>query len=226
MLWGWFMLSLAFAGTPEVTLNGVDIRTLRDTRFKQVDVYIDADGNVHLTSDRYEVQVEQDADAGGMKMPPRPAQPAPAPEPVAASQASPPPSTATAGPRVAPDPTRVPAARVKGAAVASGTWWLATEDNGSRGHEVRVYINGSLVKTVQSGQPQVIHDVSDALKVGPNDVMLLTRSLSPSGGGFYVYLGKGENRGGSVTLAQPDIQHGLGASRKGEDVRKFTLVVE
>lgn len=210
MLWA-ALVGAALAGTPEVTLNGVDIRALRDTRFQQVDVYLDADGNIHLTSDHYEVQVQQGPDASGAPTPAKAVRPAADPDPVR-----------TAPARVAPTASSTP----PGQAVPKGTWWLATEDNASRGHEVRVYINGTLVRTVRSGQAQVIDDVSRHLRTGPNQVMVMSRSLSPGGGGFYVYVGRGSNQDGSVTLEQPDIQFGLSASRKGDQVREYTLVVD
>lgn len=233
------ILGTSLAGTADVTLNGVDVNSLRDTRFQQVDVYIDAEGNVHLSSDRYEVQQLQGRDAGGLQAPPKSLGTAPARVPPATPSAAAPvraapsgtPSSSTTPVR----PSRLPAAttsvqagtaQAKTGPVAPGSWWLATEDNASRGHEVRVYLNGALVQTLGSGQPQVIEDVSRHLRHGTNDVMIMSRSLNAGGGGFYVYLGKGKNQGGSVTLEQPDIQHGLGSSRRGDDVREYTLVVD
>ena len=70
MLFLAMLVGTALAGEPDVTLNGVDIRMLRDKRFEQVDVYIDKQGRVHISSDRYQVQVQDGADAGGMMPPP------------------------------------------------------------------------------------------------------------------------------------------------------------
>jgi hypothetical protein len=109
--------------------------------------------------------------------------------------------------------------------VAPGSWWLATEDNASIGHEARVYVNGTLVRTVRSGDAQVIDDISAYLRSGDNRVMVQTRSVNAGGGGFYLYVGAGSNHGGTVSLEQPDIQHGLGPSRSGDDVREYTLSV-
>lgn len=229
------MLGCSVAAPRQVTLNGVDVTALRDQKFVGVDVWIDADGNVHLSSARYQVQLEQDADVSGLPTPPRTTpprtEPGSTPDPAGASTGAPsavppdpePSGTASARPaRITPDAvTTVPAGTPP-----PGSWWLATEDNASRGHEARVYINGSLVKTVRSGEPQVIHDVSRYLRRGENAIMIQTRSLAPTGGGFYVYVGQGSNAGGTVTLEQPEIQHGLGPSRKGDDVREFVLVVD
>lgn len=227
------LLGSSVAAPRQVTLNGVDVTALRDQKFVGVDVWIDADGNVHLTSDRYQVELEQGADASGLPTAPKAPPPATTAPPPAATTAPPTDgaTTADAGAtgaagtrpaRVTPDPvTTVPAGTPP-----PGSWWLATEDNASRGHEARVYINGSLVKTARSGEPQVIQDVSRYLRRGDNTIMNQTRSLAPSGGGFYVYLGEGSNAGGTVTLEQPEIQHGLGPSRKGDDVREYVLVVE
>lgn len=210
-----------FQALAGVTLNGVDIHTVRDQRFKAVDVYIDADGNVHLSSDKYEVQKQQAADASGLKRPSTAvatARPPAATRPVAGGSSARP-------ARVSPGATTASAPSTTGAAVPPGSWWLATEDNASRGHEARVYVNGTLVRTVQSGQEQVIADISRHLTRGDNRVMIMTRSLNPGGGGFYVYIGEGSNASGTVTLAQPEIQHGLGASRKGDDVREYTITI-
>ncbi|MFK7929868.1 MAG: hypothetical protein AB8H79_16865 [Myxococcota bacterium] len=210
MLLLWIALTHALAG---VTLNGVDIDTVRDQQFKAVDVYIDADGNVHLRSDQYEVQALQ---PDGSTVPTKAVAPKPATPNVSNRPARVTPATvADTGPKSGAN-----------AAVEPGSWWLATEDNASRGHEARVYINGTLVRTLQSGQEQVIADVSRHLVPGENKVMIMTRSLNPSGGGFYVYIGEGNNANGTVTLAQPEIQHGLGASRKGDDVREYSLKIE
>jgi len=232
MLFLALLVGSSLAGSPEVTLNGVDIGMLRDKQFQQVDVYIDKQGNIHLSSDRYQVQVQDGADAGGMKPPPRPVgqpQTRATTEPVRPSRLPPrEPQATTSSQTVRPSrvtPQATPAEPEPTGPVQAGSWWLASEDNASRGHEVRVYINGTLVKTIGSGQPQVIMDVSSYLERGSNDVMIMTRSLNPGGGGLYVYLGEGSNQGGSVTLEQPDIQHGLGASRKGDDVREYTLYV-
>jgi len=211
-IWCWWMI--AYAG-PAITLNGVDVSALRDQRFKAVDVWIDAEGNVQLTSDRYQVQP--------------PAAPVPTPDAAPSPGTTPAASTGTpAAGTTEPDASQ-PAVVEPGpraGVVPAGTWWLATEDNASRGHEIRVYVNGALVKTLKSGDAQVIEDISRHLKPGENKVMLQTRSLAAGGGGLYVYLGKGKNEGGTVTLSQPDLQHGLGASKQGDDVREFTLRVD
>ena len=36
--------------------------------------------------------------------------------------------------------------------VAAARWWMVTEDNGSTGHQVEVWVNGQLAQTVVSGQ--------------------------------------------------------------------------
>lgn len=210
-------------GAPAITLNGVDVSALRDQRFKAVDVWIDAEGNVHLSSERYQVQPAK---------PPEAPPPATAPAAASGAPAAPrvdPAVTANPQPVASPDvarPTRIEPGTPDSTPVPPGTWWLATEDNASRGHEIRVYLNGTLVRTIKSGEEQVIEDISKHLRRGENRVMLQTRSLGAGGGGLYVYLGRGGNEGGTVTLSQPDIQHGLGASKQGDDVREYTLRVE
>lgn len=221
------LLGPSWAGDREITLNGVDIGTVRDQRFVNVTVWVDADGNVHLESERYKAQVEGEPQAAAETPPELPLDPV---DTAVASTAT----TVDRPARITPrDPeagesalaSTTPAKPPPVSRVPPGSWWLATEDNASRGHEARVYINGTLVRTVRSGDAQVIDDISSYLRSGDNTVMIQTRSLNPGGGGFYVYVGAGSNQGGTVTLAQPDIQHGLGPGRNGDDVREYTLTV-
>jgi hypothetical protein len=199
------LAALAWADPPPVTLNGVDISAVRDQRFKAVDVYIDEAGRVHVTSERYKVQVDAGADAS---VDGRPARVTPrAGDETAAAVAQ----TARAHPVDAPP---------------RGSWWLASEDNGSTGHEVVVRVNGELAATVRSGQPQLIEDISHLLRRGMNRVTLEMTSTDPTGRTLFVYVGRGSNDGGTVALGHPEIQHGLGPTRQGKIVRDFDLRVD
>ncbi len=217
-------LALLASAAPTITLNGADISAVRDQRFSAVDVWIDEDGTVHLTSDRYAVKTPGGEAAAASETEGGPQADT---DGAAESTASDPPPRVTG-----PEPTAGVPASTGGEgsarpspAVAPGSWWLATEDNGSRGHEIRVFLNGNLVQTVRSGDPQVIEDVSRYLEPGANQVLIQTSSENAGGGGLYVYLGEGRNEGGTVTLERPTIQHGLGPSRRGNDVREYSLIV-
>ncbi|MBN2799613.1 MAG: hypothetical protein JXX28_10740 [Deltaproteobacteria bacterium] len=109
--------------------------------------------------------------------------------------------------------------------VPAGRWWLVTDDAASVGHVVEVWINGRKARLVRSGDPQVILDIAPWLTPGENTVEMKARSAGPSGGPLYVYMGRGANQGGTVTLDHPDVQFGLGASREGLTTRQYTVVV-
>lgn len=125
-----------------------------------------------------------------------------------------------------PAPPAEPPAPPAGAGVAAGRWWLATEDSGSTGHTVEVFLNGSLVRTIRSGEPQLIFDIGPWLRPGDNDVRIVSESVAPGGGALYVYLGSGTNETGTVVLGQPDVQFGVGASREGTREREYRLTVD
>jgi hypothetical protein len=110
-------------------------------------------------------------------------------------------------------------------APSAARWWLVTEDNASTGHTIEVYVNGALAHTVMSGGGQQILDLSDHLRPGANAVRMQSNSVSATGGAFYVYVGRGSNDSGTVVLEKPEIQYGLGASRKGPYSRDYQLVV-
>lgn len=111
--------------------------------------------------------------------------------------------------------------------VAPSTYWLVTEDNGSSGHSVECWINGTLAVTVQSGDPQKILDVGRWLQPGSNTIQMKSRSEQASGGSFYVYIGTGKaDEGGTVVMDAPTVQFGLGATREGSYQREYSLAVD
>lgn len=108
-------------------------------------------------------------------------------------------------------------------ATAPSHYWLVTEDNGSRGHSVQVYLNDALVQTVKSGDAQTIADLSKFMLPGQNRVRVMSDSVGATGGALYIYIGKGSNESGTVVLEKPEIQYGLGATRVGPYTREYTL---
>lgn len=111
-------------------------------------------------------------------------------------------------------------------AVVPARWWLVTEDAGTTGHTIQVFVNGALAYTFQSGQAQTIVDIGKWLVVGPNKVKLVSNSMSPTGGSFYVYMGTGSNQSGTVVLDNPIVQFGISAARSGPYEREFTMTVD
>lgn len=125
---------------------------------------------------------------------------------------------------VAPRPGQPPAPT--GSAVTAARWWLVTEDAGTAGHTVQVFVNGNLAYTFASGQPQTIVDVHKWLVLGPNKVRVVSTSTNSTGGSFYVYVGTGSNQSGTVVLDNPVVQFGVGAGRNGPYEREYTLNVD
>ncbi|MBX2801220.1 MAG: hypothetical protein KTR31_26320 [Myxococcales bacterium] len=107
--------------------------------------------------------------------------------------------------------------------VPDGRYWLVTEDNGSAGHVVECWINGALAQTLRSGDPQRIVDVAKWLTPGSNRVQLKSVSTNASGGSFYVFLGRGSTRDGTVMMDDPTVQFGVGPTREGAYERTFQM---
>lgn len=194
----WFV-STALAGS--VFVNGVNVDTLRNQTFENCVVTIDSQGNVLVSAPGYEIQVAGSGATTG--------------------------TTATGTTATAPPPPPPPTVPVSSTAGlgALGRWWLVTEDNGSQGHSLDVTVNGAIVKTVRSGDAQVILDIGPFLHLGSNDVHVKSNSVGAAGGTMYVYVGTGTNSSGTVVLDRPQIQYGLGASRTGEYARDYVLDV-
>jgi len=99
-------------------------------------------------------------------------------------------------------PPTVPAAR----------YWLVTDDQGSSGQVVDVIVNGTLVRKIRSGEPQLILDLKPYLRPGRNTVLLNgIPTRGGSGGSLRVFVGSGRNDAGTVHLDSTDIQLRRGA---------------
>lgn len=181
----WFsLLALAHAGS--LYVNGVRADSLRGQEFKNVNVRIDANGDIYIDAKNYTIK---------------------ATEPVPVN--SPPPAVV--------------------AGVAAGRYWLVTEDNASAGHTVEVRVNGVVVRTIRSGDPQVILDLAQFLRPGENQVTMaaLPSPLPPSGGVMHLYVGPGRNDNGVVRIEKPPIDF---QRRSSDDpagkTQSYTLTVE
>lgn len=94
------------------------------------------------------------------------------------------------------------------AAVApQGRYWLVTQDNTSKGHEIEVLINNVMVQKIRSGDSQLILDIGKYLKVGTNTIVFnaLPAGAAYDGGILNVYVGTGSNQGGTLNLDPPMI---------------------
>lgn len=110
--------------------------------------------------------------------------------------------------------------------VAYGRWWVVTEDQGSKGHLVDVYINGTLAATIRSGQGTQLVELSKWLKLGSNEVVLRSTSTNPGGGALTVFAGAGGTEKGHFDMPSPSIEYGLGAGKTGTHERKYTITVD
>lgn len=227
-----WLTAVAFAGNLYVNDVHVNPTDLQGMTLEDVDVAIDAEGNIRIAAPGYKIEVVTPAPAsapygqqpayGQPAQQPAYGQPAqqPTQQPAYGQPVQPPAytgNTATYGaPPSAPIDPGVPQAR----------WWLVTEDNGSSGHSVEVWINGRMAEVVRSGDPQRIVDVGRHLRLGSNEIQIKSNSAGGSGGSLYVYLGTGSDRSGTVVMDEPAVQYGLGASRVGPFERSYTLQVQ
>jgi hypothetical protein len=172
----------AQAGT--VFVNGIRADGLRDFEFSQVNVRIDASGNIWIDGPGYQVDVEGQGMAAQ-----------PAAQPVGLS----------------------PGARPQVVGAAPNQTWLVTEDHGSLGHLVNVFVNGSLVHKVLSGDDQVIIDLGPFLQSGKNAILFHAEPSTELGGGIlFIHVGAGQNQSGTVELNEPDITFARRASDAGK----------
>ena len=109
---------------------------------------------------------------------------------------------------ITPAETEAPTSPSGVQGVARGSYWLVTEDHRSSGHSLEVYANGTLVRRIRSGDPQVILDLAPWLEPGKNNITIsaLPGPL-PAGGALHVYIGSGSNQAGVVRLQDPDIDY-------------------
>ena len=111
--------------------------------------------------------------------------------------------------------------------VPRGHFWLVTEDNASADLSIEVVINGTLIRTVRSGDAQLILDLAPYLKSGPNTILVnAPAGRQPSGGPMRIYVGTGRNENGTVVLDNPEISFTRRANEATEATsRTWTLEV-
>ena len=107
-------------------------------------------------------------------------------------------------------------------------YWLVSEENapGASQYDFDVFVNGNLVKTVRSGEGQVVEDVSRFVVPGENVVTITARKnfgtgrKSDSKDIFHrLYLGRGAlNESGAIVIDAPDLDY----RRTAADVENFS----
>jgi hypothetical protein len=160
----------AWAG-PSVTLNGVSITGVANQRFENVNVVIDAQGNLDIQAKGYAVR-----SASG----PPPSAPAPVlPAPPVDSPVPPPPPAPSPGSsaRAGQVATAAPAQRL------TRRYFLATEQSqpDATQYDVEVFINASWIRVVKSADPQVVTEITRYLRPGSNKVTF-SCTKKPQGG--------------------------------------------
>lgn len=173
VVWLWLLLPGADAGS--VYINGVRADELPAVSLIGVNVRIDGTGNIYIDAPKYQVQV-----VGG----PAPVSPAPAIAP------SPGPAAAV-GPAVARP------------AASAAVWYLVSEDEGSTGGIVDVYVNDRYVRRLLSGQAQVLVDLSTYVKSGNNKVQFVVRTAP--GGRLAAYVGSGDSSQDALRIDAPAV---------------------
>jgi hypothetical protein len=207
------LVQVAFAGS--VYVNGVNVDALRNQTFDNVKVTLDANGNILIDAPNYRIEVQGQ---GATSPPPT-------------STTTTPPATYTAAPgattaRPSAPATVTSASNPGTAGIGAGRWWLVTEDNGSRGHAIEVYVNNTLVTTVHSGDPQMILDLGPWMANGSNAIRMASNSQGASGGSLNVYVGTGHNDAGTVVMDAPAVQYGVGSTRTGAFSRDYNINVQ
>ncbi len=205
------LLATAYAGNVYVNNTLVDPASMPNVSFEKVTVRVDAQGNLWIDAPGYRIQVmggspgAQPATMGGS--------PGGVTSPAVVSGSL---------PGMAPRPGAPPTA----GGVSAARWWMVTEDGGTTGHSIEVWINNQLAYTVVSGQPQKIVDVGRFLHIGANQVRISAISANPAGGSYYVYLGTGSDQSGTVVMDNPIVQFGVSAGKSGTTDRQYTLTVD
>ncbi len=192
------LLPAVLAGS--VYINGVRADLLPAVTLSNATVRFDAQGDVWIDAPGYHVQVLS---------PGEPAVPARTPAPSGS-------------------PAQAASAGDTGSRTPVATWWLITEDDGSTGHTLEVLVNGTLVRRVASGQPQLILDVGPYLRRGANTVVLQgVPGVSPAGGPLSIYLGRGNTLSGTLRLDNPEVAFSARASdgAGGSPTQQYTLTV-
>ncbi len=88
-------------------------------------------------------------------------------------------------------------------AAASQVWYLVSEDDGSSSGIVDVYVNDRYVRRLESGQAQVLVDLSNYVQHGANKVQFVVRT-APSGR-LGAYVGAGDPSAGNLHIDNPAV---------------------
>lgn len=218
-----FSLWISTAFAAEIYVNGTRADVMPAITMENVTVRFDSQGNCWIDAPMYKISVVPSSQATPVYAPVATTAPAPTYTPA---------PTYSPAPTYAPVPTASPASTYGAAAyvaplgVATGVWWLVSEDNDSSGQAIDIKINGNEVRRVRSGEGQVIIDIGAFLRRGSNQVEITALPGSYGGGLLAVYLGKGSDAGGTVRMDTPDVKFARRATDSSSGtVKEYTLTV-
>ncbi len=123
----------------------------------------------------------------------------------------------------APSPTSAQASATSAVSTpdASGrVWYLVSEDEGSVDGVVDVFVNDQYVRRLQSGQSQVLVDLSAYVHRGSNKVQFVVRT-APTGR-LGAYVGAGDNTGEALRIDAPPVTW---RSAGAQTVQDYTFTV-
>lgn len=100
-------------------------------------------------------------------------------------------------------------------------WYLVSEDEGSLGGIIDVYVNDKYVRRLQSGQSQVLVDLSAYVHPGSNKVQFVVRS-APTGR-MGAYIGAGDDSGDALRIDAPPVTW---RSSGAPEVQEYTFTLK
>ncbi len=130
---------------------------------------------------------------------------------------------------VAPDP-----GTVTSEGLISKRYFVVTEQSplGATEYDVDFYLNGKLVRTMKSGDDQLINEITKQLKPGKNQVLLAAKKKvsnpdSPRSTSkahvFRVIIGEGKSTPEQVVIEKPIITFTRTAAEQNDITQEFTL---
>ena len=101
------------------------------------------------------------------------------------------------------------------------TWYLVSEDQASVGGIFDVYVNGAFVRRIESGQSQVLVDLSTFVQPGVNTVKFVPMSVA-SRGELGAYVGGANPAGPALRIDAPAVTW---RASLGRNPQEYTFVV-
>ena len=101
------------------------------------------------------------------------------------------------------------------------TWYLVSEDQASVGGIFDVYVNGAFVRRIESGQSQVLVDLSTFVQPGVNAVKFVPMSVA-SRGELGAYVGGANPAGPALRIDSPAVTW---RASLGRNPQEYTFVV-